>query len=347
MLRGYRGIVAALVGWLILAAGNPPAQQTQNQPAAKQTEAPPPSYAPYPNLNEEACYQAKDHDSADLCAQWRAAIAAEKSAKQAEDATRWSIVATVLSGIGLAALIYTLIQTERALGEARKGNRLNMKANARATRQAIAGGEHTAEALRYSRESAAAGERAAAAALKSFEHAREASELELRPWLSINAQLGSDVTFDKRGLTFSAIITVKNVGRSVAQQVWVTPEAVALPDARAAEAFFAERRKIDVREGLNNLLVPNESTVGNFFVLVEPEKLDRISDPNWSLPGLYVSVIYMTLKGDRILQTGRTFSLTRFDRSRGRSMAFDRTVQIVPVTEAGITEFPLGGDYVA
>src|SRR5688500_299527 len=80
-------------------AANPQSQkpeqpQTQQQ---KPTAQPTPRYAPYPSWQADACYNAKDHNAAALCAQWRAAVAAEKAAHEARRATSWSIVATVFT----------------------------------------------------------------------------------------------------------------------------------------------------------------------------------------------------------------------------------------------------------
>ncbi|MET3761089.1 hypothetical protein [Sphingomonas sp. UYEF23] len=82
------------------------------------------NYSAYPDGDSHQCYYAKDHDSADLCAQWRAAVAAEWSARW----TFWTFVtsgfSTLLSIVGLFALITTLRQTERSLKQSRKSNRI-------------------------------------------------------------------------------------------------------------------------------------------------------------------------------------------------------------------------------
>ena len=154
----YRSILTAAFGIGLLAASNPPTydahvaqggQQAQRPPSTSATppKAAEPPYRPYPDAKADSCYKARDHDSADLCAQWRAALAAEKSASEAKRATNWAIFATVLSVLGVGGLILTIWQTHGALGEARRGNRLSMKANARATRQALAGTKETEAAL--------------------------------------------------------------------------------------------------------------------------------------------------------------------------------------------------------
>jgi hypothetical protein len=63
--------------------------------------------------------------------------------------------------VALVALVFNLIQTERALGQARRGNRLNAKQNARSTRRAIAGAAETQSALAAADRTAVAAERSA------------------------------------------------------------------------------------------------------------------------------------------------------------------------------------------
>jgi hypothetical protein len=81
-------------------------------------------FAAYPIVESNRCYSAKHHDTADLCAQWRAAIAAEKAADAAKWSNRLSIVGAILSAIGLAFLLRSLRQTETSLAEARTANEI-------------------------------------------------------------------------------------------------------------------------------------------------------------------------------------------------------------------------------
>jgi hypothetical protein len=125
------------VGWLSLAAQHPAQQQVH---AAGQIE-PVPAYTPYGPLSADACYHAKSRDTADLCAQWRGALAAERAAKAARDAVTWTIVSTVLSAIALLGLLFTLRQTERALGEAQRGNLISEDTAKRQLRAYVLGDE--------------------------------------------------------------------------------------------------------------------------------------------------------------------------------------------------------------
>jgi len=129
MLRGYRGVFIAAFGWLTLAGAQPPNQQSQGPTKTEQPKQPPTPEQPfvaYGDLNAESCYRAKSHDAADLCAQWRAAIAAEKAAHEARRSTSWSIVATFLSAAAIMGLLVTIRQTKAALRIARHSANLTV-----------------------------------------------------------------------------------------------------------------------------------------------------------------------------------------------------------------------------
>jgi hypothetical protein len=154
MLRGYWCIVLAAVGWLILTGAHPPDYGAKQNDGAKKAEKSvssdpsTPVYAPYPNRDSADCYNVANHDSADLCAQWRAAIAAEKAASAAQ----WADVIAALGAIlSFASVILVLI----ALAHSRQSNRIARLA------------------LKDSRLSSQ----------RSYNLAREASAAQLRPYL--------------------------------------------------------------------------------------------------------------------------------------------------------------------
>jgi hypothetical protein len=79
-------------------------------------------FAAYPLVESNRCYSAKNHDSADLCAQWRAAIAAEKAADSAKWSNRLSLIGAVLTLFGLAIVL-------RGLEHSQQANLLTREAN--------------------------------------------------------------------------------------------------------------------------------------------------------------------------------------------------------------------------
>lgn len=160
----YRGVILAIAG-LALTGAQQPAKQAQTatsgQEASKTANAtatPPepaqPAYRAYADRYSDACYNAQNHDTADLCAQWRAALAAEKAAKEARIATIAAIIGTVLGLATVVGLIVTIWQTHGALGEARRGNRLNLLFERRVRREARKAVEDQERALAIAKDNA-------------------------------------------------------------------------------------------------------------------------------------------------------------------------------------------------
>ena len=147
-----------------------------------------------------------DHDAADLCAQWRATIAAEKAVGEAGLATKVAIIGTALSLATVLGLIVSVYQTRGALGEARRGNRLNLAIERRARRAA--------------RQAAIDQERALEIAASHVEIAREQFQAGFRPYLDIemfgpvhedfHAMLEQE---DGRRVAIRAGVKVINIGK--------------------------------------------------------------------------------------------------------------------------------------
>jgi len=148
MLTGYRSIILAL--GLILCGATPPEKQAVHTQAPEQVEpssSSTPDYTPYPDKYAEACYGSKNHDSADLCAQWRAAIAAEKAA----ETTRWG---NIIAGIGAALSFFSIVLVICALRQTEKSLQIAQKDRATATRRAIAADIENQMVLKATREHA-------------------------------------------------------------------------------------------------------------------------------------------------------------------------------------------------
>ena len=119
-------VVCCFAGGIWLGAdwtSQPSQQPQQHYASAKRYQASPSEreFAAYPVAESEACYSAKSHDSADLCAQWRAAVAAEKAADSAMWSNRLSIIGAVLTLIGLGFVYATFKETERTANAAVDG----------------------------------------------------------------------------------------------------------------------------------------------------------------------------------------------------------------------------------
>ena len=210
MPRGYRSIIAAAFGWLALAGASPPQQQSQHANSAANPNPPTPPDAPYSaysKRNSDACYEAQNHDSADLCAQWRAAIAAEKTAELAKWGNIIGAVGAVLSFLSVVLVLF-------ALGQGRAANRLTMGENARNTLRALTGAKETAEALRHAQE----GSSATAALVKVSE---DTARRQLRAYLDFDG-IGwtTDPGRDTEKEVFVGVCyAFKNYGKTPARQV--------------------------------------------------------------------------------------------------------------------------------
>lgn len=161
MLKSYRCLILAALVFLIMNGANLPgdrAQAARNaervssaapnvQPPHATASDPAPKFVAYSAYNPDPCYNADSHDAADLCAQWRAALAAEASSHEARRSTTWSIIAAALSLMTVGGLIFSLSQTHGALREARRGNRLAVHSERRSRREAGERARETEQAL--------------------------------------------------------------------------------------------------------------------------------------------------------------------------------------------------------
>ena len=280
MFRCYRSIVVALVGLILLSGASPPAKDDpQHAPTAKQEPAQPPppvidKYLPYADKYAETCYNANNHDSADLCAQWRAAIAAEKAA-DATTAANW------ISAGGAILSFISIILVLVALGQTRKANRLTMKANARATRQAVAGAADTAKALEIAT-------RNADAAGAQVEVAQEIANAQLMPYVYIERVEPVELDPDDPRI----LIKLKNFGKTPATNVKV---CATFRRCRTGEAVAA---RIDLHKVVAGPDIPpsHTQTIGCPIDVEDwPGTVDRVIDQTIVIV-LTIRVSYSGLK---------------------------------------------------
>ena len=246
MLRGnWLFFIAA---GLVLCGAKPPKEQPNGQASTQPTEqAAAQPYAPYANYKPDPCYQAENHDAADLCAQWRAAIAAEKAAHEARRSTSWSIIATFLSLIGLGAIVVSLRQTNRALHIAQRDR-------ATATRRAVAQAGETGVALEAAKKNANAMVKVAQTLKSQSKYVAETTAtnkeiakaqqqfavLQMRAYLTVESGMAIYQETERR-LHFEARPQIINTGNTPAKNLaysiaidvlpYPLPEGHILPDA--------------------------------------------------------------------------------------------------------------------
>jgi len=156
--------------------------------------------------------ECRNERSSELCAQWKAADAAEASAFWAE----WSFW---ISTLGLGGLLFTLHYTRKAVLAAEEATKESEKALAIASRNAAAAAKGAANAAR-----------AASSAQEANYIAREAMERQLRPFVYIFDQ---QVAFQHVaafeyivGDSAEASFSIQNFGKSPAKNVTFTAHAV-------------------------------------------------------------------------------------------------------------------------
>ncbi len=122
MPRGYRIIIGATVGWLIVLQGQHPcvAQPTaaHHKESGKNPARRPIGQLPSPKEYKPDCASPKSREESDLCAQWGAVIASRRANQIAIDANRAARDANTVSAetliwtrYGFGAVVATLIAT--------------------------------------------------------------------------------------------------------------------------------------------------------------------------------------------------------------------------------------------
>lgn len=194
MLRGYRGIVAAIAGLILVGAGQPPQQSAdpkQNTAQAQENHTPlvasaPPSKSANPvqrPKQDQPCGQSRYASNDDLCAQWKAADAASEAAK-------WAWWQIVLSALGVLGLGITLWFNFRALRLAER--------EASETKDALAIAETTATA-----------------AVRLADLAETTANKQLRAYVYVKS-VSLEQVFDAQGPSTSVILTINNSGQTPA-----------------------------------------------------------------------------------------------------------------------------------
>jgi hypothetical protein len=126
-------MVAAAVA---LAGASPPHQADQNSAAETgQADITAPSYKADPNRYSDRCYDNSNHDAADLCAQWRAAYAAEKTAG-------FSYWGNIISAVGALLSFASIVLVLIALKQGREANQIARQDSARAQVEADRARKH-------------------------------------------------------------------------------------------------------------------------------------------------------------------------------------------------------------
>lgn len=122
MSRGYRNVLAALAGLVLIGAAQAPeptAQTQTNDAASSVSGQPPPPQTTTPKQQaspspDPGCERGKDNRQSDLCAQWKAADAAFDAAKGTWIQIWLGVAGIVLGALTMFAAVAAAIYAKRA-----------------------------------------------------------------------------------------------------------------------------------------------------------------------------------------------------------------------------------------
>jgi len=256
MPRGYRCIVLAVLGWLVLAAAPTPdntgqLQRPQATAKAERGHDKIASTQDGPTKPTEAgeyqrpCPEGEYNNKSDLCVQWYAARAAQESAD-------WAFWALWVGGISALGLIITLIfnylawkqgregrqDTQRAIREARRSNIISIVSEKRARREAVAADEHTQAALRIAQDNA----KSAADQVTQFRESQ-------RAWVRLDLVPHKIAMGHNGGLHFNLDVVAENVGQTVATHFELNAAIFFKGQEETSERLFERiERQVDIWE---------------------------------------------------------------------------------------------------
>jgi hypothetical protein len=156
MLRGYRGVLIAAIGVVLLGAASPPEgggqaeqakpeQHQQTAPSPPPVSQPPVESADKPENANPPCEAGQDNRNSDLCAQWKAADAAKDSAYWARQSYRLIFAGTVVGAFTLFAAIAAALYAREAARHTETGS-IQTERSAKAAEDAIAVSREIGEA---------------------------------------------------------------------------------------------------------------------------------------------------------------------------------------------------------
>lgn len=230
-----RCFAAATIGWLLVAGASPgqgaQTNQSDTSEAAKQhlPSAPTPFKQPVEGRDPDpGCDDGKEDRKSDLCAQWKSADAAKKSAD-------WAGLTFWIAVVGTAIGALTLFAAAFAAWFAR-------------------------EAARHTKSGANEAGRAAKAAEDALGLSRDVTHADLRAWLKIDVELlVADRT--KESVHFDIKVRIENIGKTPALRVGVDRRVYIGPSFRIGDG---EPPLLDRRKSPICSIMPGDQTEHSF-----------------------------------------------------------------------------------
>ncbi len=241
-------------------------------------------------IDQNACEPSENEHQAELCIEWRSAKAAEKQAF-------WAGAAWWVGTVGVILIVSTLHYTRKAAEAARMG--------------------------------AEAAERTVEEMSKTLMHAREVAERDFRPWLTVDAELVSEVgprySIEKREITFFIKLTCVNVGRVAASHIQYRVRGIDESLAGDIDDWFEEniRKSANYIFSEGDALIPSERHVSRRWCRVPGPDEDShwVTNPKPGRIGKFCVGIFVAYRGGN--GDGRVF----------------HTAKVLPVGDPNLVEF--------
>lgn len=277
MPRGYRSIIVAAFGCLILGAQGPqPKSQPKEAEATRQVAkgapaVPPPPVQPVEPVQrpeiERPCEPGQDDRNSDLCAQWKAADAATEAAFWA----RWSFVLGIFGMLGLfATLHYTRKAVNLAVDTAKDADK----------------------AIELAERSAEASAKAAEASVASVNQARRSADAAVqgqRPWITLSSQVADDLRLHTQQPSITILARMENRGKTPALSAFFVGKAWVHTGNDGLNIWPHRQALIEsFRDGhpMGNVIFPGDD-FGQRYVLM----LENAPDPSAPRTSLAISII--------------------------------------------------------
>ncbi len=198
------------------------------------------------------CQDGKDDLSSDLCAQWKAAIAANDSAVWTGRSFWLALLGTFIGG-------FTLVAAGFAAWYAK-------------------------EAAKHTESGAIEASRAAKAAEEALAHEKRMSELDFRPWLAVRVEL-EDILLADQFITFQFRFYIQNFGKSVAHNVVLTPGLFFMGIDDLESKIENHRKNAATENIVSRTIIPNDSE--NLYCPIATTTVKALNDNGYDL-GAYV-----------------------------------------------------------
>jgi len=199
---------------------------------------------------------------------------------------------------------------------------------------------------------AAVAQQSAEAAIESNQISRELFITEQRPWIDIDADTYSSLTWDKRGAHLSIMFQLTNVGRSPATDVRFEASGFVVgsanPEPITALRIYCEDITSQHNEpkALGTTVFPGKPSSVNFGLTILREEIiaNLVNQPDWFVPMIKTCVTYRGAGFTDIKYTGRLYVLAaKHDTDRSVFMVLRISNGDLSEDKFGIGPYP-GGD---